>query len=69
MDAEEERIFHMAIAKSKIETQRNSCKSVPSAKIFRPSLEEFQDPMIYLQRGVKTCWYYFISLDSEFRVV
>lgn len=50
MGAEEERMLHMAIAKSKVDTQRNACKSVPSAKIFRPTLEEFKDPMVYLQR-------------------
>ena len=49
LDRDEERMIHIALANSKTETKRRQ-GTLPSARVFYPTEEEFRYPIIYINR-------------------
>jgi hypothetical protein len=48
-DNEEERLFQQALKNSRTETRRLRI-AIPEAPVFRPTEEEFRDPILYLKQ-------------------
>ena len=51
VDPKEEKMIKIAIANSKVDTQRTAMP-IPCAPIFHPTLDEFSDPMKYILRYI-----------------
>ena len=49
LDNEEQRMIQLAVRNSMKETKR-ATKTVPEAPTFRPTREEFKDPLQYIQK-------------------